>query len=75
MIGKAEKRNRYIDIRELAQQLSIKKRTLYHLVQTMEIPHYRIGKLIRFKQSEINEWMETKKFEPAEIPFERVGGI
>jgi len=75
MIGKAEKRDIYIDIGELAQQLNIKKRTLYHLVQIMEIPHYRIGKLIRFKQSEIDEWMETKKFEPAEIPFEGVGGI
>jgi excisionase family DNA binding protein len=75
MIGKVEKRDIYIDIEELAQQLSIKKRTLYHLVQTMEIPHYRIGKLIRFKQSEIDEWMETKKCEEVEIPLERVGGI
>jgi hypothetical protein len=41
----------------------------------MEIPHYRIGKLIRFKQSEIDEWMETKKCEEVEIPLERIGGI
>jgi excisionase family DNA binding protein len=75
MIGKVEKRGGYIDITELALQLSIKKRTLYHLVQTMGIPHYRIGKLIRFKQTEIDEWMETKKCEEVEIPFDRIEGI
>ena len=26
-----------------------------------DIPHYRIGKLIRFKKAEIDAWLESKK--------------
>jgi excisionase family DNA binding protein len=47
------------DIKDLSHYLKVKIKTLYAMVQ--EIPHYRFGKLIRFKKSEIDAWSESKK--------------
>jgi excisionase family DNA binding protein len=65
----------FISIDELADYLKVKKRTAYYLVETMQIPHYRIGRLIRFKLSEIEAWMETKKHEPVRLPYEKMERI
>ena len=70
-----ETRVRYIDIEELADYLKVKKRTAYHLVETMQIPHYRVGRLIRFKLSEIEAWMETKRHEPVNPPHDKLEGL
>ncbi len=61
--------DRYIDIEQLSAYLKAKKRTAYYLVETMQIPHYRIGRLIRFKLSGIEGWMKTKKYEPVSPPY------
>ena len=34
------------------------------MVAACEIPYYRVGRLIRFKQEEINQWMEKNKRDP-----------
>jgi hypothetical protein len=36
-----------------------KEKTLYAMIS--DIPHYRVGKLIRFKKDEIDSWMQNKK--------------
>ena len=47
------------DINDLSKYLKVKVKTLYAL--TSDIPHYRVGKLIRFRKQEIDSWMENKK--------------
>ncbi|MGD0230077.1 MAG: excisionase family DNA-binding protein [Syntrophorhabdales bacterium] len=59
------------DVGKLSQYLGIKKSTLYALVERKEIPFYRIGRLARFKLSEINEWLLTKKQGKQEVPIAR----
>ena len=51
----------WLTVKELSSYLKIKDKTLYYLVNRGSIPHYRIGKLVRFKQAEIDAWMETKR--------------
>jgi excisionase family DNA binding protein len=51
--------NSYWDILDLSRYLKIKVKTLYAMIY--DIPHYRVGKLIRFKKEEIEAWMENKK--------------
>ena len=51
------------DIRRVSQYLGIKRSTLYAMIERKEIPHYRIGRLARFKQAEIDAWLLTKKRE------------
>ncbi len=52
-------KNGYWDIEDLSCYLKVKVKTLYAMVR--DIPHYRVGKLIRFKKEEIETWMESKK--------------
>jgi excisionase family DNA binding protein len=51
----------YYTIKEIAQLLSLKESTLYSKVESGEIPHYRVDRLIRFKLTEVEEWMQTNR--------------
>ena len=59
------------DIIRLSSYLGVKRSTLYALVEKKEIPHYRIGRLARFKPAEIEEWLEAKRYQGAAIKKER----
>ena len=49
----------YLTIQQVADYLSIKTSSLYSKIA--EIPHYRIGRLLRFRKGKIDAWIETKK--------------
>jgi excisionase family DNA binding protein len=42
----------------LSIYLNIKPKTLYAKAEAGEIPHYRIGRIIRFRLDEIDAWLE-----------------
>jgi len=60
----------YIDIQKLSRYLGIKVSTLYCLAAERKIPHYRVGRLLRFKKSEIDQWMEIQKKECIDVSKE-----
>jgi excisionase family DNA binding protein len=49
----------YLTIDDLSVYLGIKPKTLYARVG--EIPHYKVGRLIRFKREDVDAWMERHK--------------
>lgn len=51
----------WITVKEAASFLNIKEKTIYSLVTQGLIPHYRIGKMVRFNRDELESWMRTKK--------------
>lgn len=53
----------FLDIHELSEYLGIKKSTLYSKVESGEIPHFKVGRLIRFRKSEVEKWMESHRVE------------
>ncbi|MCK5506280.1 MAG: helix-turn-helix domain-containing protein [Thermodesulfovibrionia bacterium] len=61
-----------LTVKELSELVKIKEKTIYYLVSQGSIPHYRIGKLVRFKQDEIERWMESKKAKPLEKPVDKM---
>ena len=57
----------FLNIKEVSQYLGIKISTLYFYVENGNIPHYRIGRLIRFKKREVDQWMEGNKKERIDL--------
>ena len=49
--------DRFMDLKEVTQYLPLSERTIREHLN--EIPHFRYGKKIIFKRSELNRWMET----------------
>ena len=52
---------KFLNINELSELLKISKGTLYWYVHIGYIPHYKINRLVRFKEKEIIEWLSKKK--------------
>jgi excisionase family DNA binding protein len=52
---------RLLNIKELSQLLSVKEGTIYTWVHQELIPYYKLNGLVRFRESEINEWIKKKK--------------
>ena len=58
----------FMTIQRLSEYLEIKESTLYSLGEQKKIPHYKVGRLVRFKKSEIDLWMEGHKKEALDVP-------
>lgn len=43
---------------QVAEYLKISKSKIYYLVQRKEIPHVRIGRNVRIRESDLAKWME-----------------
>lgn len=52
-----------IDITTLSQRLCVKPMTLYGWLHRGTIPFYKIGRLVRFSEKEVQAWLSKKKRE------------
>jgi excisionase family DNA binding protein len=50
-------RDQYLTVNEVCDLLNLKKTFVYKLVNTGKIPHLRFEKLIRFRQSDVDQWI------------------
>ena len=58
-------------VREVAEYLKVKDRTIYRLVANREIPGFKVGGSWRVRKTEINQWTESNAVGPNN-PGERV---
>lgn len=49
----------WYSVDEIAQHLSVSKETVYRWLERKIIPAHRMGKLWRFKPSEVDEWIKS----------------
>jgi excisionase family DNA binding protein len=49
-----------IGIKEMATILNVPESWLYSRTRTNDIPHYKVGKYVRFDESEIWEWLKKQ---------------
>jgi len=49
----------YLTIEELAEHLKVAEQTIRRWVLNREIPFYKIKKVIRFRLSEIEKWIDN----------------
>ena len=60
--------DRLYDVQELAEYLSVSTQWVYERVQLKEIPHIKVGKLLRFRKSDIITWLDALKIPPMDSP-------
>ena len=58
-----------MSIEELSEMLGIPVSTLYAWTCKKKIPHVKLGRLVRFKESEITEWISKKSVLSDTQPF------
>ncbi len=53
-----------LSIEELSEKLGIPITTIYSWTSKKKIPYIKLGRLVRFKESEIQEWISKKSVLP-----------
>jgi excisionase family DNA binding protein len=49
----------WLSVQQIAAHLGVSKETIYRWLDKEKIPVHRIGKLWRFKASEVDEWVKS----------------
>ncbi len=49
----------WVDIAEVAAHLQVTKDSIYRWVDSKGFPAHRVGRLLRFRLSEVDEWVRT----------------
>ena len=47
----------WFSVEEIARHLGVSKETIYRWLEKGQIPAHRLGKLWKFKPSEVDEWV------------------
>lgn len=51
----------FLTTEEVLAYLKVNPRTIYRLIRTGELPAVRIGRQWRFRQSDLDEWLERQR--------------
>ena len=51
----------FLNATEATHYLGIKMSTLYSMVERKEIPHYRVGRLIKFTKADLDAFMQERR--------------
>jgi excisionase family DNA binding protein len=65
--------NRFLTIGELADALGVSRSWLYQQVERDRIPHYRLGRAIRFDDAQVREWLHETSYGPSTDSKKRGG--
>lgn len=57
----------WLNTGETARRLGITPRTLYRFIDDGKIPAYRFGRVIRLKESEVAEFIESCRIQPGTL--------
>lgn len=55
----AETPERWVSVDELAEHLGLRKETVYRWIESRGLPAHRVGRLWKFKLSEIDTWVRS----------------
>ncbi len=54
----------WVDIAEVATHLQVTKDSIYRWVDSKSFPAHRVGRLLRFKLSEVDDWVRYRDDKP-----------
>ena len=52
---------RWLSVDEIAEHLGVSRDTIYNWINGKSMPAHKIGKLWKFKVSEVDEWAKSGK--------------
>jgi excisionase family DNA binding protein len=52
-------KERWVSVEDVAAHLGVNKDSIYRWIEKMGLPAHRVGRLFRFKLSEIDKWVES----------------
>jgi len=55
-----------LNVKSLSQLIGVNEKTIYEWAHRNYLPHYKLGHLIRFNESEVAKWLEEKRRPGAE---------
>lgn len=58
----------WVSIDEIASRLGVAKDSVYRWIEGRHLPAHRLGRLWKFKISEVDAWLRSGGAEPAEAP-------
>ncbi len=50
---------RWVSLKEITEHLGLSRDVVMKLIETKNMPHTRVGRLWKFKISEVDEWMKS----------------
>lgn len=68
---------KWLSTAEAARRLGITSRTLYRFIDEGQLPAYRFGRVIRLKEHEVDQFIDSCRIEPGTLEHlypETVGG-
>ena len=57
----------WLSTKEAARRLGVTPRTLYRFIDEGGVPAYRLGRVIRLKQSDVDSYIEHCRIEPGTL--------
>ncbi len=70
-----ERTDEVVDLDGACDLVGLRKPTIYALTSAGEIPHYKRGKKLYFRKSELQRWLTTRKVHGSNELAELAGGI
>lgn len=64
----AELDQRWLSVDDVSAYLGIRRGTVYKWVERHGLPARKIGRLLKFRRAEIDEWMETRASAAEKVP-------
>lgn len=53
--------NRWLSVDEISRYLGITRFTVYKWVKRLGLPSHKVGRLLKFRKSEIDDWVRTQE--------------
>lgn len=58
-------------VEKVAEYWGVHVQTVYTWAREGKIPHYKLGRVLRFRPDEVRAWFDAQRAEPATEPAEK----
>ena len=63
-----------VGIEKISEILDVNPKTIYDWTSTRKIPHYKLGRLVKFDVDEVMTWLATLEIKPHAVYNKATGG-